>query len=328
MTAPAQQDQAQRPAPPAVQARVGGVLASGKRAVRRAEQRARFGSDLVWRYGLNTRSTLDHRRRPPRLAAEALRVLADLRRDGYAVSDLGALTGDPSALQRLQRRADELAAARATSLQRGSGAAEAEAAKPYLVELLDSRRPVVHPLDVLARTAADAQLKGVADAYFGLTTVVADLNVWRNLPTGGPPRSSQLWHRDLLEDRVVLKAFVYLADVPVGAGPFAYAAGTHRCRDRELGVQTVFDGMNHRVPSDQAVGLLPRERVLTGPAGTVVLADTLGYHRGGWATDTERTVLQIRYASGAARAGVRLGLPPGVDARAWRRTFAYARPTS
>ena len=43
------------------------------------------------------------------------------------------------------------------------------------------------------------------------------------------------------------------------------------------------------------------DRRFTGPAGTVILADTHGWHKGGQATTTPRLLLQVLYASPGRR---------------------------
>ena len=69
------------------------------------------------------------------------------------------------------------------------------------------RQPVIDPRGILAAVGLHPQIKGVADGYFGLRTSVADLNIWRNLPSPHEPKLSQLWHRDLMQDRHLIKVY-------------------------------------------------------------------------------------------------------------------------
>src|SRR5687768_2563797 len=62
----------------------------------------------TWRYGFNLEPTLHHRRNPPALGPVSARVLADLERDGLALTTLEEITGDPTLLGRLQTLAREL----------------------------------------------------------------------------------------------------------------------------------------------------------------------------------------------------------------------------
>jgi hypothetical protein len=270
-----------------------------KQKLRRLEQRARWDNEPIWRYVLNAPATVAYRRSRPQLRPEASRVLSDLKRDGVAVSSLEALTGDPALLGRLQQTAWDMERALAASKPALVGGGPAPAPKPFLVELLDPHRPEVAPDSLLATTALNSQLKGIADSYFGLETRVNDINVWRNLPRGEAPSSSQLWHRDIKTDRVMVKAFVYLEDVTPVSGPFSYAVGTHPAGDADvdLDIEAFFDGINDRIAEERAAELHRREQAFTGAAGTVLFADMAGYHRGGFATASSRFLMQIRYAS-------------------------------
>jgi Phytanoyl-CoA dioxygenase (PhyH) len=309
-------------------------VSSVKRSLRTGERLVRRTSEPVWRYGFNAGPTREFRRRPPELNDEARRVLADVDRDGLAVSNIGDLTGDPTLLERLQEEAYRLESFRTEELEgRRARIAEGNIGGPkykeFVMELLDSRRPVIEPGGLLAGTALDVQLRGVADGYYGMRTRVADINFWRNLPTPLPPRSSQLWHRDLPEDFFILKLFVYLEDCGEKNGPFTYLAGTHGKGDRRFELPAQDDGQTKR-SSDDALGeagVLDRMRVCTGRAGSVVFADTIGYHKGGWVQEKGRLLFHVLYSSKAAHPNRQLGLPIGVRPADWSRDLAFDRRT-
>ena len=226
------------------------TVSSVKRTVRTGERLVKRTSEPVWRYGFNAGPTRDFRKRPPALGAEARRVLADVDRDGLAVSNLADLTGDPTLLERLQEQAYALEAQREQELDGrreriATGVVGGPKDKEFVMELLDSRRPVIDPKGLLAQTALHEQLRGIADGYYGLRTRVSDINFWRNLPTPLPPRSSQLWHRDLPEDYFILKMFVYLEDCGETNGPFTYLVGTHGKGDRKFQLPATDDGQTH-----------------------------------------------------------------------------------
>ncbi len=324
-----------------------------------ARQQLLFGSAPVWRL----RNRLAGGRRPAvapgsALHAEAQRVLSDLDREGIALSSLEALTGDPALLGRLQAFAAQLehdqaellgqrrallaqltgtpsgglacggssAPAGATSTLPPPAADPVVMAKPFVVELLDRRRPPIEPDGLLAEVALHEQLRGVANAYFGLRARVADLNIWRSLRSSAPPASSQMWHRDIREDRYVLKMFIYLEDVEEGGGPFTYLRGSHpKGPGRRLRLPGQSRELAPRAPDGAPERAGAGERVLaaTGRAGTLVFADTLGYHRGGFAVRTDRLLLQCLYASPAADRHRMLGVPDGVDAAQFAPDLAY-----
>ena len=146
-------------------------------------------------------------------------MLRELNQDGCASSTLEALTGDPSPLRRLQETGEGYEAARADEVTAQAAALQSVDdlgdgnEKVFLVQYLEANRPVIDPHGLLAKTALNTNIKAIADAYFQLRTRVADINIWRNLPSSHPPVSSQLWHRDQPDDYYIFKMFVYLEDV-------------------------------------------------------------------------------------------------------------------
>jgi len=123
-------------------------------------------------------------------------------------------------------------------------------------------------------------------------------NIWHTLATSGAPRESQLWHRDR-EDFLIMKVFIYLVDVGDEAGPFTYALGTHPKgalrREPEFGLE----GHVRRSTDDQMAAVVPASRWLTarGSRGTVVFADTRGYHKGGLARGRDRVMYTCMFTS-------------------------------
>ena len=308
----------------------GSPLIALKRTLRTGERLVKRTVEPVWRRGFNAEAAASYRRTPPVLGAEAQRVLETLDRDGVATSTLEALTGDPTLLPRLQALAAELEAAKAETIderrsQMQAAGRDGKWEKSFLIEFFDTKRPVIEPAGLLAQTGLSSQVKGVADSYFQLRTRITDINIWRNLRTVRPAQSSQLWHRDLPEDYYVLKIFCYLEDVDEGGGPFTYMRGTHTKGDRKLTVAATHDGETWRATDEsvEAAGLTPRVSQFTGPAGTVVFADTRGYHRGGWAKTSDRLLLQVLFSSYAAVPSRLLGAPEGVRVSDWDKDLAY-----
>jgi hypothetical protein len=100
----------------------------------------------------------------------------------------------------------------------------------------------------------------------------------------GNPGSGAGWHRDR-PDRRQTKAILYLSDVEEADGPFQYLAGSHRPAQmlRDL-VREGFEFNQSRFEPAQVDALVRRkpDRVatITGAAGTLLLVDTRGIHRG------------------------------------------------
>ena len=105
------------------------------------------------------------------------------------------------------------------------------------------------------------------------------------------------WHRDP-EDLKLVKAFIYLSDVDEQCGPFTYVPKTHPFGARNVKAARL--EKNTRVEESRMSGTFPPEawRVCTGPANTMILADTVGYHRGGKPLAGRRILITFSYTSG------------------------------
>jgi hypothetical protein len=137
--------------------------------------------------------------------------------------------------------------------------------------------------------AADALLDVVA-AYRGGRTKLYYADNWFTVPYPGADGrvASQQWHRDPEEEHVV-KVFLYVEDVDEGTGPFEYVrSSAPGGRYGHLWPWRAGEGI--RPPDDElAAAVAPEDRVLcTGPAGTLILCDTSGFHRGGFARTAPR----------------------------------------
>jgi hypothetical protein len=278
-----------------------------RRVARSAIRRVRSENRLVSRYIFNAKPVRDHRRQPPALGPEAVRVAAELERSGVALTTVDDLIGDDDLFQAIS---DETLSLRARP------DLEVDPAKPFLTELLGSS-PALSPDDPLLALALDPEVRGIAETYCGMTLQVQDVNIWVNRPVGEGPTQSQRWHRDLPEDYDIVKCFIYLSDVPDGAGPLQYVSGSNTVEGRKVRLPAEFDGIGNRLADEDVAATFGPDRIVTARAdiGTLVFADTRGIHRGGLALDRERVVGQITYASRACTRPRNLRPAPGVDPR-------------
>jgi hypothetical protein len=168
----------------------------------------------------------------------------------------------------------------------------------------------------------------IANAYLGMYARLRYVNIWHTFATATPPRQSQLWHRDR-EDHYIVKVFAYLSDVDKGAGPFTYAAGTHGKGKAVRGPVCFDEGGVKRTSDDLMAEVVPRERWIEclGPKGTLVFADTHGYHKGGLAREHDRVMYTCMFTSPASeseeflRRSTNTSKPGNVE-----RAFALAPP--
>jgi hypothetical protein len=173
--------------------------------------------------------------------------------------------------------------------------------KSFIFHLL-GENPLLDPDSVFARLALQQSVLRIANSYFGMLTRLRYYNVWHTFTTQTEARESQLWHRDR-EDYLILKVFVYLSDVDEGAGPFVYAAGTHLKGSVRREPAFSLEGNVKRSDDSQMAAVVPADRWVrcTGPRGTIVFADTRGYHKGGLARETDRVMYTCMFTSQASQ---------------------------
>jgi hypothetical protein len=168
--------------------------------------------------------------------------------------------------------------------------------KDFLVNLVSYDEGIPEH-DPLLRLALDPKLLEIISGYFGFWPCVHSVGAWLNYPTGAPAQLSQLWHRDP-GDLKVIKVFIYLSDVDAQCGPFTYIPGTHPFGSVNALTKKLDE--KKRVSDDLMARVLPSQswRVCTGPANTMIVADTLGFHRGGKPIAGRRILITFTYTSG------------------------------
>jgi hypothetical protein len=228
-----------------------------------------------------------------------------LKRDGIAITSVDELSGSQSLFDELQTAVWNYETALSKEIEvRRANASLQDRAKSYVLALLGPV-PTLDPSDIFVRFAVQPGLLAIVNSYFGMLTKFRAYNVWHNFPTHAPPRESQLWHRDP-EDRCVLKMFVYLTDVDEASGPLSYAPGTHSLGTVKTAAQSeIFrEGRSyvHRSNDTQINEVVPKNQWITGvgPKGTVVFADTRGYHKGGFSIERERILYTCMFTSKAS----------------------------
>jgi len=124
----------------------------------------------------------------------------------------------------------------------------------------------------------DKFLRKVSSGYMGSDlvgfTLAARLTAKpENLGSGGG------WHRDALKRQI--KSIIYLTDVDIKSGPFEYFEGSHR-HGEKLQNFILNELKHHTRYSENEISKF-KERgleTITAKAGTLILVDTSGIHRG------------------------------------------------
>jgi hypothetical protein len=262
-------------------------------------------SDFTWRYLANLRPSFEYQRIRKPLSVSQERILSDLRRDGISMTSVTDLMTDNPVFHELQFAVRTLETSLSDKISKARMEMDTPSGvKSYCFHLLSCAREL-DPNDIFVRFALQPQILGIANGYFGMLTRLLYYNVWHNFPMQDEPRESQLWHRDP-EDRYILKMFVYLTDVDEGSGPLSYVPGTHAqgsvrtrpaskiCKEGSVEVRRSDDA--------QMLAVLPKENWITalGPKGTVVFADTRGYHKGGLVRERDRILYTCMFNSQAS----------------------------
>ena len=139
---------------------------------------------------------------------------------------------------------------------------------------------------------ADPFILDIAAGYLGCTPIFTQIAAWRSLhdpdaSANDLSEAAQLFHYDY-DWPAFVKFFIYLTDVGPENGPFTFVVGTHESkRDWSQG---------RREDAYIASSYPDRIWPVTGNAGDLIIADTVGYHKGERVRSGERVMLQLEFA--------------------------------
>lgn len=275
-------------------------------------------TDLAWRFGRNLSPTLRYLAGGGAIDdAAQVRVLDGLHRDGVAVTSVGDLFGTPELFDELVAAVEVMRCERADEIASLKGRANDGGQIGQKVFNLQMLGPEVrfHPASIFAKFALQPAIMNIANGYYRMTAKLRYYDVWQTFASTAVNRESQLWHFDR-EDNYILKMFLYLDDVDEGAGPFTYAPGTHRRGEfRSIKPEFFMEGGVRRTTDEQMNAAYPRDRwrVCTGKKGTIIFADTRGYHKGGEARTRDRLMYTCMYTSPASGSKQLLHIPADID---------------
>jgi hypothetical protein len=289
------------------------------------------------REGKNQESRRAFAEHEPALDAEQQRCLDALANEGIAITSFADLVGDDDLWQRLaedsaafasvgpsklaptdhdgeNEELAELQAQLAACLEKGKEE-KAEKIRARITKITSAgtrkntfiARQFAHdPSSVIGTPwlefASSPRLLDVVNSYLSMFVKVRYIDEWYTAVSNSEADriTSQRWHRDN-DDQYLVKAFLYMNDVGLGSGPFEYiprSALGGPYSDiwpwKPLGeMYPPAEEFPQRVPEESRV-------TLTGPAGTLALVNTSGFHRGGFATESHRVMAIITYVSPAA----------------------------
>jgi Phytanoyl-CoA dioxygenase (PhyH) len=269
------------------------------KTLERSRFRARYQLNRSLRNGASRRA---FRAQAPELTAPQQAAVDALRGDGLAIVPFSQLIGDDALWAQLAAGVRSFVAAAEEHIRAHGGRFMG---KDDFIVRRRALMGAVPPPEAL-RYALSDQLLGVVNAYLGLRSKLTYVDNWYTAPS--PPDAdriaSQRWHRDHI-DRNIVKVFTYFSDVDADAGATEYVRGSAAGgRHGDLWAWRPDDeSADHYPPPEEFERRVPEsDRVAAeGPTGTVVLCDTGGFHRGGFARKP-RVTANFTYVSPAALA--------------------------
>jgi hypothetical protein len=272
---------------------------SRKNHKREGRRRALTSPDSGYRYWLDENG--DRVRRLQQMEPaypDTTGIAAQLTENGFVVGTTDQLLEEEGRKAFVEAAKLVFDVSRSGNVQSIVNAGRSHDKKDYIVHLLSADQR--HGADsALLRLALDKKLLEIVSLYLGMWPRLHAIGAWLNFPTPDQAKTSQLWHRDP-EDLRLIKAFIYLVDVDADHGPFCYIPKTQPFGARAAINPT--SGNPKHIADEEMQAAIPAQDWLacTGPAGTMILADTVGFHRGGKPTVGHRIVISFTYTSGTA----------------------------
>jgi hypothetical protein len=241
----------------------------------------------------------------PELDEIQQRLVAGLEEEGYATLPFTELFPDGELWTEIEAHGVRFLAQTEQALAEGGEGVRVRPGKEFVVREL-SYGVEVGPEHPWLRACLSRRLLDVANTYLDLWSKLEYVDLWYSVPQpeGAPRVASQHWHRDF-NDRRLVKAFLYLVDVDESMGPFEYVPGS--AGDGPYASLWPWRPLGENYPSQEEFAARVPEasiRTFTAPAGTLILCDTSGFHRGGLSTTRPRVLATATYSSPASLASL------------------------
>lgn len=299
--------------------------------------------NLFWNVLRNPPSRRRLARQRPELTPSQRAVVDNLQRSGIAFTSFETLFADAQRWGRLVERVRAFASSSRVQeglaiyrreLQRAQEAGgrlsreQARILKGYFIRLYsEDETPTVSVTDELLQFAVNPRLLDVVNSYFGMWGKLIYFDLWHTVPVGTQDTrfGSQEWHRDP-EDRTKCRIYLYFSPVDSDAGPLEYVPGSHRGgRYSTLFPWTSPVGKNYPPQEELERRVPPLDRVAcTGPSGTLVFCDTIGFHRGGISRTAPRILATWGFVTPASLHGHRFKVDWGSGGEALSAAARFA----
>ena len=136
---------------------------------------------------------------------------------------------------------------------------------------------------------ADDKLLYIIQSYFNSKPVFTQVNLWRSINKNKKYYcNAQIYHRDF-DNEKSQKIFIYLNNVGIKNGPHVYVKGSkHKIINKHVKRET----------DDFILENFNKNDIIyhCGKKGTMIIEDTIGYHKGLPVEEGERIILQIEFS--------------------------------
>jgi hypothetical protein len=142
---------------------------------------------------------------------------------------------------------------------------------------------------------SDHSILSLAQSYLGVPPILDIVTMWWSTMFSheASAEAAQLYHFDM--DRIRwLKIFFYLTDVTATNGPHCYVAKSHKRKGQPV---SLLKRGYVRIPDKDIERYYPASDIkeITGPRGTIFVADTRGFHKGMPIEAGDRLLLQFEF---------------------------------
>jgi phytanoyl-CoA dioxygenase PhyH len=228
------------------------------------------------------------------------RLVESLDREGYVTLPFSELVGE-DIWHAVEAQGEAFIAETDRTLVAG-GRGKVRAGKEFVMRAYSFEGATLGADNAWFSACASRRMLDVAAAYLRLVPKLSYVDLWYTAQQPGTDErlASQNWHIDF-DDKYLLKAFVYLSDVDADHGPFEYVPGSQPGGPHHSVRPWVPMGYGRVLDEDVAKSVPAAEiATFTGPKGTLILCNTSGLHRGGFATAGPRILATATYCSPAS----------------------------
>ena len=223
-------------------------------------------------------------------------VLRDLKEKGYSMLHIDEIFGVGYYAKNLIPIAKVVKEKLNKDLMMEGGGDRFKRGKDFVARFYDEDKTISFG-DKINELVVNDFFYDLAVKHLGTHPRITNIDYWLNIPKQDAPKSSQKWHRDY-EDLKLLKVFLYLGDVTSESGPLSYVESSQY--DGKFGELFPRKFPNGVVVDDKDINAYftnNEQKTFTLKNGTLVFADTSGLHKGGHCISDERFLYTFTYTS-------------------------------